>query len=378
MTDPVGPSADRERSRAREFAARVVRPRSVAIDREDRIPPEVARELAREGYLGLGLPSEFGGRPASTRTLSSVLEELSTASAAVAVTVAVHLSVCSMPIAAWGTPAQQEQWLPSLARGDRLGAFALTEPGAGSDTSALQTRYERSTDGYILDGSKTFISNAASAGVLLVFATRDPALRSKGISAFIVPSGTPGMSVSQRFEKLGLRGSETTELHFEQVRVPADGLLGHEGEGLHVALGALTGGRVGIASCALGVARAAFEEMLASVRRDDAEWKRTALARAYAELEAARALVDRAADRKDEGLPFEREASVAKLVASRAAMSIASAGVDVAGPSGVVGEGTAGRLLRDARVFPIVEGTSEIQERILGRGLVEDDRSQTA
>ena len=208
--------------------------------------------------------------------------------------------------------------------------------------------------------------------------TRDPVLRSKGISAFLVPGATPGFSVSQRFEKLGLRGSETTELHLEGVRVPAGGLLGREGDGLHVALEALTGGRVGIASCALGVARAAFEEMLAAVQRDDAEWKRTVLAKAYAELAAARALVDRAADRKDAGLPFEREASVAKLVASRAALSIASAGVDIAGPTAVRGGAAAGRLLRDARVFPIVEGTSEIQELILGRSLVEDEPSQTA
>jgi alkylation response protein AidB-like acyl-CoA dehydrogenase len=378
VAEPVGPTLDGERARVREFASRVVRPRSAEIDRGDRIAPEVIRELAREGYLALGLPPRFGGRPASTRVLSAVLEELSAASAAVAVTVAVHLSVCAMPIAKWGTPAQQERWLPSLARGDRVGAFALTEPGAGSDTAALRTRYERSTDGFLLSGSKTFISNAASAGLLLVFATRDPALRSKGITSFIVPGASPGLSVGERFEKLGLRGSETVELRLEGVRVPTDGMLGHEGEGLHVALEALTGGRVGIASCALGVARAAFEEMLVAARHDDAEWKRTAVAQAYADLAAARALVDQAADRRDAGQPFEREASVAKLVASRAAVSIASAGVDVAGPTGVRGGAAAGRLLRDARVFPIVEGTSEIQELILGRSLIEDEPSQTA
>lgn len=378
MGETGAPTLEEERSRVRALSARVVRPRAVEIDREDRIPPELLRELAHEGYFGLGISPQFGGRVVSTRALSTVFEELSAASAAVAVTVAVHLSVCAMPVAKWGTPAQKERWLPSLARGDRIGAFALTEPGAGSDTAALRTRYERSTDGYLLNGSKTFISNAASAGLLLVFATRDPVLRSKGISAFLVPGATPGFSVSQRFEKLGLRGSETTELHLEGVRVPAGGLLGWEGDGLHVALEALTGGRVGIASCALGVARAAFEEMLAAVQRDDAEWKRTVLAKAYAELAAARALVDRAADRKDAGLPFEREASVAKLVASRAALSIASAGVDVAGPTAVRGGAAAGRLLRDARVFPIVEGTSEIQELILGRSLVEDEPSQTA
>jgi alkylation response protein AidB-like acyl-CoA dehydrogenase len=372
------PASEAERSRVREFATRSVRPHAVEIDREDRLPPELLRQLGSEGYLALGLPTEFGGRPASTRAFCAVLEELAAASAAVAVTVAVHLSVCARPIAERGTPGQRERWLPSLARGDRIGAFALTEPGAGSDTASLRTRYERSTDGFVLTGSKTFISNAATGGLLLVFATRDPALKSKGISAFLVPAPTPGFSVTQRFEKLGLRGSETTELHFDGVRLPAVSLLGREGEGLHIALGALTAGRVGIASCALGVARAAFEEMQGAVARDEAEWKRTALARAYSELAAARALVEQAAARKDAGLSFEREASVAKLVASRAAMSIASAGVDVAGPEGVRGSATAGRLLRDARVFPIVEGTSEIQELILGRGLLSPSPSQTA
>ncbi len=378
VSGALGPAAEAERSRVRELATRLVRPRATEIDRDDRLPPEVIRELAEEGYFALGLPAEFGGKPVSTRTFSAVLEELSAASAAVAVTLAVHLSVCALPIADRGTPAQRERWLPALARGERIGAFALTEPGAGSDTASLRSRYERTADGYVLHGSKTFISNAASAGLVLVFATRDPARKSKGVSAFLVPGPTPGFSVVRRFEKLGLRGSETTELLFDGVRLPPDGLLGSEGEGLHVALGALTGGRIGIASCALGVARAAFEELLAAVRRDDADWKRAALARAYAELASARALVDGAADRKDAGLPFEREASVAKLVASRAAMSIASAGVDVAGPAGVRGGAPAGRLLRDARVFPIVEGTSEIQELILGRSLLDAPPSQTA
>ena len=378
MTERVPLAAQSTREWARRVADREVRPHAAEIDRDDRIPPDLLRALAREGFFRLGLPPALGGRPATTRELSAVLEEMSAASAAVAVTIAVHLSVCAMPIATWGTPAQQEQWLPALARGDRIGAFALTEPGGGSDTAALRTRYERTPDGFTLTGSKTFISNAANAGLVLVFATHDPALGSRGISAFLVPGPFPGFSVTQRFEKLGLRGSETTELLFDGARLPFDALLGAEGGGLRVALGSLMGGRVGIASCALGVARAAFEEMQRTVRGHDEDWKRIALARAFADLSAARALVDRAAERKDAGVPYEVEASVAKLVASRAAVSIASAGVDVAGPDGVRGSAAAGRLLRDARVFPIVEGTSEIQELLLGRLLVEDAPSQRA
>jgi alkylation response protein AidB-like acyl-CoA dehydrogenase len=360
------------RARARTFAETLVTPAAAAIDRSDRIPEELVRSLAEGGFTALGLPASWGGMTASTADICAVLEELSAASAAVAVTLAVHLSVCAAPIARWGTQGQQAAWLPPLARGERIGAFGLTEPGAGSDTAAIRTRYERTPDGFVLRGSKTFISNAATAGLLLIFATKDPALGSKGISGFLVPGGTAGFTVSRRFDKLGLRGSETTELLLDGVSLPEDGLLGPEGSGLKVALGALTSGRVGIASCALGVARAAFEEMRRSVRSEDADWKRTLLARAYAELASARSLLDEAARRRDADLPFAMEASVAKLVASRAAVSIASAGVDVAGPAGVRAGATPERLLRDARVFPIVEGTTEIQELILARSLLED------
>jgi butyryl-CoA dehydrogenase len=355
---------------ARSFAEREVQPLAAQIDREDRIPDALLRRLAVEQFLGLGLPTEWNGAGGDTRSTVAVLETLAHASPAVAVTVAVHLSVCARPILDWGTDAQKELFLRPLARGDLVGAFALTEPDAGSDTAGLATSYHRDADGFLLRGTKMFTSNAVSAGVVLVFATHDRALGSRGISAFIVPPGTTGFSVAQRFDKLGLRGSETTELVLTDVRLPADALLGPEGGGLRVALASLAGGRVGIASCALGVAQAAFDEMLDAVRSDDAEWKRSALARAYAELASARALVGIAAERKDAGQPFVREASVAKLVASRAAVSIASAGMDLAGAAGSRAGSAAERWYRDARVFPIVEGTTEIQELILGRSLV--------
>jgi alkylation response protein AidB-like acyl-CoA dehydrogenase len=291
----------------------------------------------------------------------------------VAVTLAVHLSVCARPILEHGTAEQREEYLRPLAGGERVGAFALTEPGSGSDSAALATRYRREGADFVLRGTKMFTSNAVTAGTVLVFATKDPALGHRGISAFIVPPGRSGFSVAQRLEKLGLRGSETTELVLDDVRLPSNSLLGEEGAGLRVALSALAGGRVGIASCALGVAQAAFDAMRAAVRDDDAEWKRIRLARSYALLASARALVEVAAGRTDRGEPFVREASVAKLVASRAAVEIASAGIDVAGAPGVEGSALANRLYRDARVFPIVEGTTEIQELILGRSLVGTD-----
>jgi len=348
-----------------------VLPLAAEIDRSDRVPDRLVRRLAEERFLGLGIPAQWDGVAADSRSISAVLEELSRASAAVAVLVAVHLSVCAAPILTRGTEGQKARYLGPLARGEIIGAFGLTEPGAGSDTARIATRYREGAEGFTLDGTKMFTSSAVSAGVILVFATRDPALGHRGITAFLVPAGSPGFSVAQRFDKLGLRGSETTELVLHDVRLPRDARLGAEGEGLRIALGALTGGRVGIASCALGVAQAAFDEMRRAVARDDAEWKRPILARAFAELAAARALVERAAERKDAGEPFVTDASVAKLAASRAAVTIATAGIDVGAPESSRAGATAERLWRDARVFPIVEGTTEIQELILARELLD-------
>ncbi len=377
MAGPVGGplpvDANGWRTRARTFAEERVAPLAERIDREDRIPDELVRGLAEEGFLGLGSPPQWDGTGGDTRSTVAVLEELCRASASIGVLVAVHLSVCSAPIFAWGTDVQRERFLRPLARGEQIGAFALTEPNAGSDAASLRTRYSSVADGFVLRGSKTFISNAVSAGVVLVFATSDPTLGHKGISAFIVPPGTTGFSVAQRFEKLGMRGSETAELVLSDAHLPPECLLGREGEGLRIALGALQGGRVGIASCALGVAEAAFAELLRSVTADDADWKRTIVARAFADLASARALVARAAEAKDTGAPYVMDASVAKLVASRAAVQIAAAGVDVAGRAGMRAGSRAERLLRDARVFPIVEGTTEIQELILARNLLSSE-----
>jgi alkylation response protein AidB-like acyl-CoA dehydrogenase len=362
--------ADTWRLAAHAFAAKHLRGEAARIDRDDRLPEGLVEKLGGEGFLALGIPEQWGGRGGDSRAIASVLEELSWGCAAVGVLVAVHLSVASAPILAWGTAEQKDRFLPPLAAGREIGAFGLTEPDAGSDAARLRSRYRRVEGGFIVDGRKMFISNAVRGGIVLVFATCDPGLGHQGISAFVVPTTTSGLSVAQRLEKLGLRGSDTTELVLEEVRLGPEALLGPEGAGLRVALSALAGGRIGIAACALGVARAAFEEMLGNVRKDDADWKRILLARAYAELASARALIERAAWRKDAGEPIAREASVAKLVASRAAVDIASWGIDVAGPDGIRRGAAPERLLRDARVFPIVEGTTEIQERVLARDLV--------
>jgi len=374
VADAEGRDAPSWRERARSFAVAEVEPLASTIDRDDRLPEELIRSMASSGFFGLGLPESWGGSGGDARATVATLEELSRASAAVGVTLAVHLAVCAAPILQWGSDRQKERFLRPLARGALLGAFGLTEPNAGSDAAHLESRYRRTADGFLLNGTKMFTTNAFSAGLILVFATSDPTLGHSGISAFVVPPGTPGFSVAQRLDKLGLRGSETTELVMRDVPLGAENLLGPEGAGLRVALGALTAGRVGIAACALGVAQAAFDEMVRQVRARDEAWKRSLLARAFADLTSARSLIERAAALKDAGAPFVAEASVAKLVASRAAVSIASSGVDVAGPEGVRSGATPERLLRDARVFPIVEGTTEIQELILARELLEPDR----
>ncbi|HZY93115.1 MAG TPA: acyl-CoA dehydrogenase family protein [Thermoplasmata archaeon] len=358
------------RERARQFAETVVRPIAESMDREDRMPAHIWEELGKAGFTGLGLPPRWGGRGGGAVDVVAALEEFSRASAAVATELAVHLSVAAMPIAQWGTDAQKEKFLRPLAEGRELGAFALTEPGTGSDAAGLTTRYTVADDAVVLRGSKMFITNGASADLVLVFATRDPTLGHRGISAFLLPKGLAGFTVAQRLDKLGLRGSETTELVLQDVRLPLERRLGAEGEGLRIALSALAGGRVGIAACAAGIATAAFEEMVRAAKADPADWKRSTVARSYSELAAARALIHQAAREKDAGEEYVRSASAAKLVASTAAVRIAHAAFEVVGPEAQRAGSTAERLLRDARVFPIVEGTTEIQELILGRELV--------
>jgi alkylation response protein AidB-like acyl-CoA dehydrogenase len=370
VLDDAGSETDVWRQRARSYADAAVRPAAATIDRTDSLPDAIVHGMRPPGFFGLGVPKEWGGSGGDTRAIAAVLEELSAASAAVGVLVSVHLSVCTHPILAHGTESQKERFVRPLAAGRWLGAFALTEPGVGSDAAHLTTRYAPSGDGFLLNGSKMFITNGARADVVLAFATREPGAAAHGISAFLIEKGTPGVGNAQKLDKLGLRGSETNELVLQDARVPASNLLSREGEGLKVALGALTAGRVGIAACALGVARSAFDALRAGAVAAPTDGNRHAVAQAFTTLSAARALVENAAAEKDAGRPYVEAASAAKLFASHAAVEIANRAVDVGGPAGVRTGSAPERLLRDARVFPIVEGTTEIQELILGRTLV--------
>lgn len=370
-------SPDRERSswreRTEQFAREWIEPRARGWDLEDDMPSEVVRELARQRLLGLAIPPEYGGSGADTWTLAQVLERLAFGSLAVATLVAVHLSVAAAPIEARGTPAQKERYLPALAQGTMVGAFGLTEPAVGSDAQRLQTRYRRQDGKFVLEGTKMFITNGKSAGVVLTFATRDPSLGARGISAFLVPQNTPGFVSGQRLEKMGLRGSETMELVFQDCELPLEALLGEEGQGFAIAMDALEGGRIGIAACSLGVADAALEALRTGLPTYPEPWQRSILARSFVEVEAARALVEKAARLKDAREEFSGAASAAKLYASQAAFRVASWGLDALGWEAVdrSGRHRMEQLFRDARVLSIVEGTTEIQERILGRRLLD-------
>jgi acyl-CoA dehydrogenase len=356
---------------AQRVAADLVAPHAEEMDQSDRLPLAVREGLGASGLMGLTIPVEFGGAGADTRTVAHVLEILAVASGAVATILSVHLTVATIPILENGSEEQRRMFLPNLASGKWLGAFALSEPSVGSDAAHLSTRYWPVDGGFRVRGNKMFTTSAESADLIVLFATRDPAQGSEGISAFAVAKGTSGVSVGQRLDKLGIRGSETVELVLEDARLPRSALLGREGAGFPIAMQALAGGRIAIGACALGVARAAFNAMRVTARQDPADWKRAAVARAFSELESASALVYRAAELRDLGSPFVDAASAAKLVASQTAVRIAYTGVDVAGPAGVLKGAVAERLLRDARVFPIVEGTTEIQELILGRNLID-------
>lgn len=358
--------------RTRRFCQEQIAPHLRGWDREDRVPESFLRAFGSAGYLGLTIPKEYGGQGLSTLQFVRVMEELAAASGAAATMLAVDLSVAALPILEWGTEEQRKTFLPRIARGEWLGAFALTEPSVGSDSQHLSTRYTREAAGWVLNGAKMFITNAATAEVVLVFATSDPKLEARGISCFLVRKGTPGFTPAQRLDKLGIRGSETMELVFENCRLRGDALLGKEGEGFRIAMTALEGGRIGIAACSLGIARAALEETLRAVPRPAEDWQRGAVARMFVDVEASRALVEKAATLSDAGSDFAGAASAAKLFASQAAFRIASTGLEVVGRNTVDRDDPCRleQLFRDARVLSIVEGTTEIQELILGRRLL--------
>ncbi|MCL6632709.1 MAG: acyl-CoA dehydrogenase [Alicyclobacillus herbarius] len=371
------PEQEQMRRLVREFARDVIAPRAKEIDERDEFPHDVVRQMGQLGLMGLPIPEAWGGVGADFVSYIAAIEEVSYASAALGVILAVHTSVGTFPILYFGSEEQKRKYLPRLCSGECIGAFALTEPDAGSDAKAIRTRARREGDTYVLNGSKVFITNGGVAGVYCVFAVTDPDKGSRGVSAFLVDADTPGFHIGKKERKMGLNGSSTCELLFEDCRVPATQRLGEEGEGFVIAMRLLDTGRIGIAAQALGIARAALDSARAHVqtRRQfgkplaELEGVQFMLADMATRVEAATWLVYHAAWLRDQGRPCGKEASMAKLFASDTAMQVTTDAVQLFGGYGYSKEFPVERYMRDAKVTQIYEGTNQIQRLVIGRHL---------
>jgi butyryl-CoA dehydrogenase len=368
------------RDTARAFATQEVLPQAAAIDREHRFPKELVAKMGELGLMGVAVPEAWGGAGMDTVSYALALEEISRACASTGVIMSVLNSLVCDPILRFGSEAQKKRWLPVLAGGKALGCFALSEPEAGSDASAQRTTAVRHGDGYVINGTKNFITNGPVADVVLLFATTDPAKKSRGISAFLVPTDTPGLKIGASDDKLGIRGAPSAQIFFTDCAVGADAMLGPEGDGFKVAMTTLDGGRIGIAAQAVGIARAAFEDATKYALERKTFGQPIAehqaiqfkLADMCTEIDAARLLVWRAAVKKDSGGKYTSEASMAKLYASEAANRAAKEAVQIFGGYGYLTDFPVERHFRDAKITEIYEGTSEIQRLVIASALLKD------
>lgn len=367
------------RDTARQFAQERLAPNAAQWDRDAHFPREALSEMGRLGFLGMTVSEEWGGVGADALSLALALEEIAAGDAACATIMSGHNSVGCMPIFHYGTAEQKERFLRPMAEGTMLSAFCLTEPQGGSDAGALTTRARRDGDHYVISGSKQFITTGKNAQVALVFAVTDPAAGRRGISAFIVPTDTPGYVVSRVESKLGQHASDTCHIVFEDLRIPASLRLGEEGEGYRIALANLEGGRIGIAAQAVGIARAAFEAAFAYAQERVTFGKPIIehqavgfrLAAMDTRIEAARQLVHHSAALRDAGRPCLKEACMAKLVASEAAEWVCTEAIQTLGGYGYLTDFPVERLYRDARVTRIYEGTNDIQHLVILRELTQ-------
>ncbi len=365
------------RDSARDFARRELAPEAARFDREGWIADAVVAKMGELGLLGMMVPDEWDGSYTDYVGYALAIEEIAAGCAASSTLMSVHSSVGCGPILKFGTEAQKRRYLPDMARGKLIGCFCLTEPQAGSEASNLKTRAVLDRGAWVLNGAKQFITNGKRAGVAIVFAVTDPSLAKKGISAFIVPTDTPGFLVGPPEHKLGIRGSDTCAITFDDCRIPEDCLLGPRGKGLAIALSNLEGGRIGIAAQAIGIARAAFEAALAYAktrRQFDQPIAQfgsigAMLADMHTSINAARMLTHQAARMRDAGMPCLSEACQAKLYASEMAERVCSKAIQIHGGYGYLADYDVERHYRDARITQIYEGTSEIQRLVIARTL---------
>ncbi|WP_326676473.1 acyl-CoA dehydrogenase family protein [Streptomyces sp. NBC_01237] len=362
---------------AEDFVAREVTPHAVEWDRAESVDKSIVGKLGALGFLGLTVPEEYGGSGGDHLSYCLVTEELGRGDSAVRGIVSVSLGLVAKTIASWGSEEQKRRWLPPLTAGEAIGCFALTEPGTGSDAGNLTTRAVRDGGDYVINGTKMFITNGTWADVVLLFARTNDTPGHKGISAFLVPADSPGLTRRTIHGKLGLRGQATAELVLEGVRVPAAALMGPEGKGFSLAMSALAKGRMSVAAGCVGIARAALDAALRYAGEREQFGKSIASYQLVQELisdisvdvDAARLLTWRVADLIDRGEEFATAASTAKLFASEAAVRAANNALQVFGGYGYIDEYPVGKLLRDARVMTLYEGTSQIQKLIIGRAL---------
>lgn len=361
------------RQMVREFAVNEVKPIAAEIDETERFPMENVKKMGELGMMGIPFPKELGGAGGDVLSYIITVEELSKVCGTTGVILSAHTSLCASLIYENGTPAQKEKYLVPLAKGEKIGAFGLTEPGAGTDAAGQQTTAVLDGDNYILNGSKIFITNGGVADTFIVFAMTDKSQGTRGISAFIVEKGFPGFSIGKKEDKLGIRASSTTELIFENCIVPKENLIGKEGKGFGIAMKTLDGGRIGIAAQALGIAEGAYEETIKYMKErkqfgrslsafQGLQWM---IAEMETKIEAAKLLVYKAAWLKQNKLPYSVDAAKAKLFAAEVAMDVTTKAVQLHGGYGYTKEYPVERMMRDAKITEIYEGTSEVQKMVI-------------
>ncbi|HVR60747.1 MAG TPA: acyl-CoA dehydrogenase [Polyangia bacterium] len=368
------------RDTARAFATQEVLPEAAAIDREHRFPKRLVAKMGELGLMGVAVPETWGGAGMDTVSYALALEEISRACASTGVIMSVVNSLVCDPILRHGSDEQKRRWLPALASGKALGCFALSEPEAGSDASAQRTTAARDGARFVLNGTKNFITNGPVADVVLLFATTEPGKRAHGISAFLIPTDTPGLKLGATDDKLGIRGAPSAQIFLTDCAVGVDAMLGKPGDGFKIAMSTLDGGRIGIAAQAVGIARAAFEDATKYALERKTFGQPIAehqaiqfkLADMCTEIEAARLLVWRAAVKKDSGARYTSEAAMAKLFASEAANRAAKEAVQIFGGYGYLTDFPVERHFRDAKITEIYEGTSEIQRLVIASALLKD------
>jgi butyryl-CoA dehydrogenase len=362
----------------REFAEKEVKPLAREVDEQERFPEETVKKMAELGMLGIYFPKEYGGEGGDVLGYAMCVEELSRVCGTTGVIVSAHTSLCGAPLYEFGTEEQKQKYLVPIAKGEKLGAFGLTEPNAGTDAAGQQTIAVLDGDDYILNGSKLFITNAGYADTYIVMAMTDKSKGTRGISAFIVESTYEGFTIGKKEAKMGIKGSATCELIFENCRVPKENLLGAEGKGFKIAMQTLDGGRIGIAAQALGIAQGAVDATIEYVKerkqfgRSIGQFQNTQfqLADMQTKVDAARLLVYRAADMKQRKKPYSVEAAMAKLFAAEVAMEVTNKAVQLHGGYGYMREYDVERMMRDAKITEIYEGTSEVQKMVIAANIL--------